>query len=117
MIDIQDNFLKIFDHKSKCIQTPLPKQKFGMGSKKLEGNLFAQYYNDIIEHPIRQIRLSFRFGNNKLCVFSIKKFELHGNQFIFTRNVNLSRRENHHLYKNRCYVANKCEIIESTYDE
>ena len=27
-------------------------------------NLFAQYYNDIIEQPNGQIRLLFRFGNN-----------------------------------------------------
>ena len=48
----------------------------------------------MIEHTYRQIRLSFRFGNNNYCVFSLKKFELHGNQFILTEIVNLNHREN-----------------------
>ena len=104
--------LKFFDQASKCIQIPLPKRKVEIGSTKSKNNLFAHYYNDIIEHPNRQIRLSFRFGN-KFCVFSIKKFDLHGNQFILTEIVHLNRREIHHLYRNRYYVANECEIIES----
>ena len=110
------DFLKTFDKASKCIQIPLPKPKVEIGSTKSKDNLFAHYYNDIIEHPNRQIRLSFRFGNNNSCVFSLKKFELHGNQFILTEIVNPNHRESHHLYKNRYYVANKCEIIESTYN-
>ena len=56
------------------------------------------------------------FGNNNSCVFSLKKFELHGNQFILTEIVNLDHRENHHLCKNRYYVAKKREIIESNYN-
>ena len=79
-------------------------------------NLFAHYYNDIIENPNRQIRLSFRFGNNISCVFSLKKFKLHGNQIILTEMVNLNHRQIHHLHKNRYYVAKKCEIIESIYN-
>ena len=105
-----------FDHASKRIQNPLPKPKVEIGSTKSKNNLFAQYYKDIIEHPNRQTRLPFRFGNNTSCVFSIKKFELYGNQFLLTKIVNLNHRENQHLYKNRFYVANKCEIIESNYD-
>ena len=50
-----------------------------------------------------------------LAYFPLKKFEIHGNQFILTEIVNLNHREYHHLYKNRYYVANKCEIIESNY--
>ena len=83
---------------------------------KSKDNLFAQYYKHIIEHPNRQIHSSFRFGNISR-VFSVKKFELHGNQFIVTETVNLNRRKIRHLYKKRYYVANKCEIIESNYDE
>ena len=113
LVDSLRDFLKTFDQASKCIQVPLPKPQVEFGSTKSEDNLFAHYYNDIIEHPNRQIRLSFRFGNNNSCVFSIKKFELHGNQFILTENVNLNHREIHHLYKNRYHFANKCEIIES----
>ena len=102
-------FLKTFDQASKCIQIPLPKPKVEIGSTKSKDNLLAPYYNDIIVHPNRQIRLSFRFGNKSSCVFSPKKLELHGNQFILTEMVNLNHREIHHLYKNRYYNANKCE--------
>ena len=109
-------FLKTFDQASKCIQIPLPKPNFEIVSTKSKDNLFAHHYNDIIEHPNRQIRLSFRFGNNNSCVFSPKNFELHGNQFILTEYVNLNHREIYHLYKNRHYFANKCEIIESNYN-
>ena len=106
-------FSKFFDQASKCIQIPLPKPKVEIGSTKSKDNLFTHYYNDIIENPNRQILLSFRFGNNNSCVFSLKMFELHGNQFFLTEIVNLNHREIHHLYKNRYYVANKCEIFES----
>ena len=116
LVDILRDFRKTFAKASKCIQTPLLKPKVEIGSTKSKDNLFAHYYKDIIEHPNRQVRLSFRFGENNSCVFSIKKFELHGNQFIFTEIGDRSDREIHHLYKNRYYVANKCEIIESNYD-
>ena len=115
LVDSLRDFPKTFDQACKCIQIPLPKPKVENGSTKSKDNLFAHYHNDIIEHSNRLIRLSFRFGNNNSCVFSIKKFELHGNQFILTEIVNLNHREFHHLYKNRYYVANKCEKIESNY--
>ena len=97
LVDSLLDFLKSFDDAGKCIQVPLPKPKIKIGSTKSKDNLFVQYYNDIIEHPNRQIHLPFRFGNNNSCVFSIKKFELHGNRFILTEIVQLSHRENHHL--------------------
>ena len=93
LVDNLRDFLKTFDHASKCIQIPLPKPKVEIGSTKSKDNLFAHYYNDIIEHPYRRIRLSFPFGNNNSCVFSIEKFELHCNQFILTETVNLNHRE------------------------
>ena len=99
------DFLKTFDQASKCIQIPLPEPKVDIGSTKSKDNLFDHYYNDIIEHFSRQIRLSFRFGNNNSCVFSLKKIELQGNQFLLTETVNLNHREFHHLYKYRYYVA------------
>ena len=110
------DFLKTFDEASMCIQIPLPKPKLEIGYTKSKNNLFAHYYNDIIENPNRQVRLSFRFGNKISCVFSFRKFEIHGNQFILTEIVNLNHREIHHLYTNRFYVANKCELIESSYN-
>ena len=116
LVDSLRGFLETFDHASKCIQILLQKLKYEIGSTKSKDSLFAHYYNDIIELPNRQTRLSFRFGNNNSCVFSIKKFELHCNQFILTEIINLNNREIHHLYKNRFYVANKCEIIGSNYD-
>ena len=115
LVDSLCDFLITFDQASKRIQITLPKPKVEIGSTKSKDNLFAHYYKDILEHPNRQIRLSFRFGNNS-CVNSIKKFELHGNQFILTEIVNLNHRQIHHLYKNRYYVANKCGTIESNYD-
>ena len=116
MVDSLRDFLKTFDQASKCIQIPLPKPKVEIGSTKSEYNLFAHHYNDITEHPNRQIRLSFRFENNNSCVISLKNFELHGNQVILLEIVNLNHREIHHLWKNRYCVADKCEIIESNYN-
>ena len=116
LFDNLRDFLKTFDQASNCIQIPLPIPKIEIGSTKSKVNLFNNHSNDIIEHPNRQIRLSFRFENNNSCVFSLKKFDLHGNQFILTEIVNLNHREIHHLFKNRYYVANKCEIIENNYN-
>ena len=62
LVDSLRDFLKTFDQASKCIQVPLPKPKVEIGPTKSRDNLFVHYYNDIIEHPIRQIRLSFLFG-------------------------------------------------------
>ena len=116
LVDSLRDFLKTFDHASKCIQIPLTKPNVEIGSTKSIDSLFCHYQNDIIELPNRQIRSTFPFGNNSSCVFSIEKFELHGNQFSLTKIVNLNHREVHHLYRNRFYVANKCEIFESNYN-
>ena len=116
LVDNLRDFLETFDQASKCIQIPLPKPKVEIGSTKSKDDLFAHYYNDIIENPNRQIHLSFRFGNNNSCVFSLKTFELQGNKYILTELVNLNHREIHQLYKNWYYGANKCEIIESIYN-
>ena len=116
LVDSLRDFLKTFDHASKCIQFSLPKPEVEIGSIKSEDNLFAQYHKDIIEHPNRQIPLSFRFGNNNSCIFSFKKIELHDNHSLLTEIVKPNHRAIHHHYKNRYYVANKCEIIESNYD-
>ena len=72
LVDSLRDFLRTFDHAIKCIHNPLPKPNFEIGSTESKDNLFAHYYNDIIEHPNRQIRLSFRFGNNNSCVSSIQ---------------------------------------------
>ena len=116
LVDNLRDFLKTFDQASKCIQIPLPKPNFEIGSTKSKDNLFAHFYDNIIEHPNRQIRLSFRFGNNNSCVFSLKTIQLGGILVSLTEVVNLNHREIHRLYKNRYYVANECEIIESNYN-
>ena len=116
LVDSLRDFLKTFDHSSKCIQIPRPKPKVETGSTKSKDNLFTHYYNDLSEHPNKQIRLSLRFRNNNSWVFFKKNFGLRGNQFILTIIVNLNHRDIHHLYENQYYVANKCEIMESNYD-
>ena len=114
--DILRDFLKTFDKVTKCLQVPPPKAKNETGCTKSKGNLFAHYYKKLVEHPYKQILLSIRSGNNNSCAFSIKKFELHGSQFILTEFVNLNHCEIHHLHGNRYYVANNSEIIERNYD-
>ena len=95
------DFFKPIDKTDKCLQIPLTKAKIEIGSLKSKDNLFAHYFCDITEHPNRQIRSSFRFGNNNSCIFPIGKFNLHGSQFILTDFVNLNRRAIHHLDENR----------------
>ena len=72
LVDNLRVFLKTFDQASKCIQIPLPKPKVEIASTKSKDNHFAHHYNDIIEHPNRQIRLSFRFGTPILLYFPSK---------------------------------------------
>ena len=116
LVDSLRDFLQTFDNASKCIQISLTKPKVEIGSTNSKDNRFAHYYNDVVEHPNRQISLSFRFGINTSCVFSIKKSELHGNQFIITETVKFIHPEFHHLYKNGYYVSNNFEITEGNYD-
>ena len=71
---LQD-FSKTYDKASKWLQFPLLKPTTEFGSRKSKNNLFARHCKDIIEHPINQIRLKFRFGTNNSCVFSIQKIE------------------------------------------
>ena len=105
LLDSLGEFLKAFYQANKISQIPLPKPKFEIGYTKAKDELFSHCYKDIVEHLNRQIRLSFLFERNKTCVFSIKKFEQYGDQFILTDVVNLSYREIKHLYKNRFFVA------------
>ena len=116
LLDSLGEFLKAFDQANKVSQIPLPKPKFEIGFTKAKDELFSHCYKDIAEHLNRQIRLSFRFEKNKTCVFSIKKFEHYGDQFIPTEVVNLGYREINHFYKNRFFVAYKCNIFESNYN-
>ena len=105
LLDSLREFVKAFDQASKVSQIPLPKPKFEIGFTKAKDELLTHCYKDVAEHLNRQIRISFRFEKNKTCVFSIKKFEHYGDQFILTEVVNLGYREIKHLYKNRYFVA------------
>ena len=116
LLDSLGEFLKAFDQANKVAQIPLPKPKFEFGFTKAKDELFSHCYKDIVEHSNRQIRISFQFEKNKICVFSIKKFEHYGDQFIVTEVVNLGYRKIKHLYKNRFFVAYKCNIFQSNYD-
>ena len=116
LLDSLVEFLKAFDQANKVSQIPLPKPKFEIGFTKAKDELCSHCYKDKVEHSNRQIRISLRFEKNKICVFSIKKCEHYGDQFILTEVVNLGSREIKHLYKNRFFVAHKCDIFQSNYD-
>ena len=111
LLDSLGEFLKAFDQANKVSQIPLPKPKFEIGFTKAKNELFSHCYEDIVEHLNRQLRISFRFEKNKTCVFSIKKFEHHGDQIFLTEVVKLGYCEIRHLYKNRFFVAYKCDIL------
>ena len=116
LLDSLGDFVKAFDQANKVSQIPLPKPKFEIGFTKAKDELFSHCHKDIVEHLNRQIRISFRFEKNKTRVFSIKKFEPYGYQFNLTEVVNPGYREIKHLYKNRVFVAYKCNIFQSNYD-
>ena len=110
-------FLKQYDKTVKYPALyPLPKPKQEIGFTLFKDELFAHYFQDIKEHCNRQIRLSFRFERNKECCFSIKKFQIVGEQNVLTDIINLRHCEVHSLYKNRYYIASKCGIFDSNYD-
>ena len=116
LLDSLGEFLRAFDQANKVSQIPLPKPKFEVGFTKAKNELLSHCYKDIVEHLNRQTRLSFQFQKNKTCVFSIKKFEQYGDQFVLTEALNLSYREIERLYKDRFFVAYNCDISESIYN-
>ena len=95
---------------------PLPKPKQEIGFSLFKYELFAHYFQDIKDHCNRQIRLSFRFERNKECCFSIKKFQIVGEQNVLKEIINLRHCEVQSLYKNRYYIASKCGIFDSNYN-
>ena len=109
-------FLKQYD---KAVKFPtlytLHKTKQKIGFTLFKDELFAHYFQDIKEHCNRQMRLSFRFELNECC-FSIKKFQIVGEQNVLIEMINLRHCEVHSLYKNRYDIASKCGNIDSIYD-
>ena len=77
-------FLKQYDIavKSPALHS-LPKQKQENGFTLFEDDLFAHYFQDINEP------LSFRFQRNKECFFSIKQFQIVGEQNVLTEIIKL----------------------------
>ena len=61
LLDSLGEFRKAFDQANKVSQIPLPKPKFEIGFTKAKGELFCQFYKDIVEHLNRQIQILFRF--------------------------------------------------------
>ena len=116
LFDSLGEFLKAFIQANKISQIPLHKSKFEIGFTKAKDELFTHCYKDIVEQLNRQVRLSFQFDENKTCVFSKKKFEQYGDQFILSEVLNLSFREIKYLYKNRFFVAYQGNIFDSNYN-
>ena len=116
LLDNFGEFLKAFDKANQVSQIPLPKPKIEIGFAKAKDELLSHCYKDVVEHLNKQIRLSFRFEKTKTSVFSIKKFEQYGDQFILTEVVNLGYREIKLRYKNRFFVSHKYNIFQSNYD-
>ena len=117
ILNILRQFLKQYDKTVRFPALyPLPKPKQEIGFTLFKGELFAHYFQDIKEHCNRQIRLSFCFERNKECCFSIKKFQIVGEQNVLTEIINLRHCEVHTIYRNRYHFASKYGIIDSNYD-
>ena len=93
MVDRFRDFLGSFDQASKGLQILLQKHKTEIGSTMSEDNLFSNYYEETIAHPIRKFRISISFENNKACIFLIETFQLQVYQFNFTEIVELNHSE------------------------
>ena len=104
-LDSLGEFLKAFDQANEVSQIPLPKPKFEIGLTKAKDELFSHCYKDIADRLNKPIRLSLRCDKNKTCVFSIKKFERYGDQFIPPEVVNLGYREIKHFCENRFFCC------------
>ena len=95
---------------------PLTKPKEEIGFTLFKDELFAHYFQDLKEHWNRQIHLSFRFERKNECCFSIKKFQIVGEQNVLKEVINRRHCEVHSLYNNCYYIASKCRIFDSNYD-
>ena len=110
-------FLKRYDKTVKFPSLyPLPKPKQEIGFTLFKNELFAHYFQDIKKHCNRQIRLSFRFEGKKECCFSIKKFQIVGEQNVLKEIINLRHCEVQSFDKNGYYTASKCGTFDSNYD-
>ena len=107
--------LKQYD---KAVKFPLyhllkPKQEIGFTFSKEEP--FAHCFQDIKKHCKRQIRLSICSERNKECCFSVKKFQIFGEQNVLIEIINLRHCEVYSLHKLCYYVASKWGLFDSKY--
>ena len=90
LVDSLRDFLKTFADAGNCLQIPLPKPRIELQSTESKDNLFAHYYNDIIEHLNIQFCILLWFWANNSCVCSMENTEIHGKKFNPTAIVNLN---------------------------
>ena len=117
ILDTLRQFLKQHDKAVKfsaLYSLPKPKQEIGFTLFKDE--LFAHNFQDIKEHCNRQTRRFFRFERIKQCCFSIKKFQIVGEQNVPTEIINLRHCKVHSFYKYRYYNSSKYGVFDSNFD-
>ena len=106
-----DTLIQFLKQNDKTVKFPalfaLPKPKQEVDFTLFTDELSAQNFQDIKEHCNREICLFFRFERNKVCCFSIKKFQIVGEQNVLIEIINLQHCKVHSLYKNRYYIASK----------
>ena len=117
ILNTSRQFLKQYDKTDKIPALHLlPKPKQETGFTLFEDELFANFFQDIKEHCNRQTRHSFCFERKKECCFSIKNFQIVGEQNVLKEIINLRHCEVHSLHKNRYYINSKCGNFDSNYD-
>ena len=79
------NSLKKFSQATKCLEVPSSERSEEIETTKSKDNLSDEYYKKINDHSKRQISFSFPFVNSKSFIFSSKKIETYGNQFLLTK--------------------------------
>ena len=113
LLDKFRDFLKAHKQASKSIPILLPRPTIEIGSTLSEDNLFAHFYKEFREHSNSQLALSVRFEPNNKCLFSINKFDIHGDQPILAKIVNINHHQIYSHYKNRYLFGYKCGFCES----
>ena len=115
LVDSLRDFLTAFDKASKCykIHYRNPKLRLDLPCQKTFSLLITitVSLNIQIDEFVYRSDLETRI----LAFFPLKRlnYTLERQSIYSYGNCQLNHGEIHHLYKNRYYVANKCEIIES----
>ena len=107
--------LKQYDKAVKFLLYHLLKTKQEIGFTFSKEELFAHCFQYIKKHCNRQIRLLFCSERNKECCFSIKKFQIFGEQIVLIEIINLRHCEVYSLHKLCYYDASKSGLFDSKY--